>query len=59
MKRAPADRVVWIRTGVAAGAAAGAVVLAALDSAWALLCAVGFLGGLMLLAISVGMTSRP
>ena len=59
MARAKADPVVGGPAAVAMGAATGGVVLAGLDSDWALLGAVVFLGAVTLLAVYVGMISRP
>lgn len=59
MERAKADPGVWVLAALAVGTAAGALVLAGLDSPWALLCTVVFLVAVVLLAIYVGMTSRP
>ena len=44
-----------VLAGLAAGTAVGGLVLAGLDSPWALGCAVGFLVAVMLLALSAGL----
>ncbi len=48
--------------GLAVGVAAGALTLAWLDSSWAVLCALGFLGDVTLLGLYAGVAdydSRP
>lgn len=49
----------WVLAGLAVATAVGGLVLASLDSDWALPCAAVFLVAVMLLAIYIGMTSRP
>ena len=45
--------------GLAAGTAAGGALLAALDSPWALLCALGFVVAVMGLAVYAGVARQP